>query len=400
MHKHIGHVAGRNPRKRKRLTPIVSISKETFVFERPEVNLLLELSGIYNASEKLMFIDDLTDLLENKKSEVMQSRKITLVDQNTLNKPLGKFKDDLVVVEIVDHHKDSGEFLMTCSGKSRVIAFGHSRSLVASACTLIAEKLISLAFPTPHAASIGILLLGVILIDSVNLDESIGKVTQRDRDAVKSLISDTKWDEDKPLSSSHIFSKREPEYGDSSEDVLIDTNAFFDTLQHAKYEPFFWNEFSVKRALRYDFKDFVLRWGSNVGSAYGSNLDSAMFGISTVLMPGLAFLEKERFVEETLAFLESEELHFLSIMFAFYDAENCFQRQLAFCAVDNELLDKVVDTLLSSADCLLLDLQLKEILVPFQIRGKKMLNVRLFHQRNPVPSRKQIGPMLEQIIEM
>ena len=208
--------------------PVVPISKEAFTNERPEIKLLLDLAGISNASDKLLFIDDLVDILADGKSKSM-----SLVDHNTLNKSLQNYQKTLTVVEIVDHHKDAHQYEDTCSGKQRNIAFEHNHALVASTTTLVAEQLREYESP-PYSSSVRILLLGVILLDSVNLDDSVGKVTDRDRKSVNDLLMNTDWNKAKP--SSYLTRK-------GTGDVTVDTHELFRMLQMAKYDPVF---FGVK----------------------------------------------------------------------------------------------------------------------------------------------------------
>lgn len=142
-------------------TPIVSIPTADLATQRPEVKLLLELAGIDNATSDLFFVDD--PLIED--DEYAPTR-VTLVDHNVLaEKFQGK---NWTVVEIVDHHQDEGRYLETCSGAARTIAFADDKALVASACTLVAERLKKVWTPL-YPSSLGLLLLGVILLDSVNL---------------------------------------------------------------------------------------------------------------------------------------------------------------------------------------------------------------------------------------
>lgn len=347
-------------------TPIVPITKDTFVYERPEVELLLELAGIVNASTKLLYIEDLIDILQNSDStEDDVRRRLTLVDHNTINDSLHNFRHMFDVVEIVDHHIDEKRYTETCSGKQRTIAFESGKALVASTTTLVAEELLSDQSDAP-LPSIATLLLGVILLDSHNLDESIGKVTYRDRDAVSNLLSLTDW------SKSALLAYLIP----SDEGLTIDTNELFSHLQHAKYEPEFWEAFTVKRGLGYDYKAFALG---------RENEEQQLFGISTILMPGLSFLEKEDFILKTVEFMRSKEISFLGIMFAYYDLTAGFQRQLAFCSYEDQ---ELVATRLYE------ELDLKEVDIDALELRSNEIQVHLYDQGNIVPSRKQIGPLL------
>ncbi|KAL7542746.1 hypothetical protein ACHAXR_012050 [Thalassiosira sp. AJA248-18] len=362
------------------LTPIVSISKATFADERPDVNLLFRLAGIDDSSSKLLFIDDLNELLEDDEKEGFPSPTLSLVDHNTLNKSLQHYSENLIVTEIVDHHKDKQQYKRSCAGKHRNIAYDHGRALVASTTTLVAERLQGVLFPYPP--SIGTLLLGVILLDSVNLDESIGKVTQRDRDAVSNLLLHTDWSKARPSS----YLKNE-----DNGDITIDTNRLFHKLQRAKYDTLFWGSFSAKRALGYDYKDFHgLGFVRTLKKQGGHETN---FGISSVLMPGLDLVSKEGFYNSTLAFMQSKQIPLLGIMFAFYDERDVFHRQLAFVCMDQTIsLRELVSTLLTSSAYKSVDLQLEEVQLP---KDSWRENVCLFDQNNLAPSRKQIGPMLE-----
>jgi len=352
-------------------TPVVPIPKEAFTNERPEINLLMDLAGISNAQDKLLFIDDLMDILANG-----ESKSISLVDHNTLNKSLQTYQKVLTVVEIVDHHKDRHQYEETCSGKQRNIAFEHGRALVSSTTTLVAERLREYESP-PYSASIGILLLGVILLDSVNLDDSIGKVTNRDRESVNDLIMNTGWN--KAKSSSYLTKERNGY-------VTVDTDELFRMLQMAKYDPVFWSQMSVYRSLSYDFKYFQA---------------AEKFGISSILMSGVDFMTKEGFWNSTYLFMKTMEISFLGIMFAYYDEQEVFHRQLAFIyTIGDQLVERsdLVDDMLASEVYRDADLQLEEVMIPLVSIEYPNLQARLFDQHNVAPSRKQIGPLLEKLL--
>ena len=364
--------------KNNHMTPIISISKDAFTHERPDINLLLQLAGIEDPSSKLLFIEDLIDILDSGAGHRQPINAITLVDHNTINMPLQKHEQDLTVAEIVDHHKDEGLYKDTCTGSRRNIAFDHDRAMVASTTTLVAEIL--RGYPPPYPTSLGILLLGVILLDSVNLDESVGKVTQRDRDAVDDLTLHTDWSQAAPTSFITI--------GDDG-GIEIDTNELFMKLQGAKYDPAFWSHVSTKRALDYDYKAFHHN-GNGLGYALKEERHHEVnFGISSVLMSGLDFMQKDDFYNTTLDFMKSKQIPLLGIMFAFYDEWKVFYRQLAFVWVRQTIsIHELLASLMSSED-----LQLEEVTLPKKLRRSE--DVCLFDQKNVAPSRKQIGPMLE-----
>lgn len=363
-------------------TPIVSIPKQSFVNERPETNLLFRLAGIQAAADELLFIEDL--ILMN--SDAASRLDFTLIDHNVLNHVLDRFKDKANVIEILDHHEDERQYLETCSGDDRTVAFDQGVALVASSCTLVAERLKKLSDNSDpvYPESIGTLLLGVILIDSVNMDESVGKVTQRDRDAVNNLIEHTDWSFSE--SKSYIVV-------DNNGTVTVDTNALFEVLQRAKYETSFWSAIPVDRALAYDYKEFKslgLRLYNEVG-------DRRTFGIASVLMPGDAFILKDGFASKTKKFMATNQISFLSIMFAFYDSgSDTLQRQLTFCADQSIHLESLIKLMLSSEVYEYAELNLEERATMQETEG---IQIFLFDQHNVKPSRKQIGPMLEVVYE-
>lgn len=380
------------------LTPIVSISKDCFTNERPAVSLLFQLAGIDDPLANLLFIDDLTDMLQNDIKKSSPSRSITLVDQNTLNPSLEHFREHLIVTEIFDHHKDEKQFKETCDGDNRNIAFEGGHPLVASTTTLVAERLQD--YPHPYAPVIGMLLLGVILLDSVNLDEAVGKVTQRDGDAAANLMFQIDWST--PVSSSYLTHE-------DNGHITIDKDSLFETLQHSKYDPKFWLSLSAERSLQLDYKDFHFH-GTNqtyTSKKQGHHLGrhKTKFGISSILVPGLDFMTRERFYSSTLAFMESKRISFLGIMFAFYDGQGSLRRQLAFVSIERTVsLHELVCSFLKSRTYKSVDLQLEKVQLPeglgvgdiFSSKGACWRkNVILFDQNNLSPSRKQIGPMLE-----
>ena len=213
--------------------------------------------------------------------------------------------------------------------------------------------------------------MGVILLDSINLDESLGKVTVRDRDAVNDLVVHTFWSSALPATYLTF---------DENSGITVDTNSLFEELQLAKYNPLFWNNFPVNRALGSDFKYFQL-------------VENAAFGISTVLMPAIGFIEKEGFAESTSTFMSTVQVSFLAIMFAFYDETKTFHRQLAFVTTDQHVnLQILVESLMKSSAYMEVDLQLEEVAIPSEDNVK--FQFLLFDQNNVSPSRKQIGPMI------
>jgi exopolyphosphatase len=341
-------------------TPIVSIPQADLETQRPATVLLLKLAGISNAAEVLLFVD------QPVVTESTEDTEITLVDHNRLADPFQQ--NDWKVVEIVDHHHDRGMYMDTCSGPSRLIAFADDEALVASTCTLVVERMQEL-WRKPYPPSLGVLLLGVILLDSVNLSPQAGKVTQRDRDAVQILLFDTNWQE---------LSQESKEVLKISSSSGPNTTAFFDALQDTKYDPDFWMSLSMRDALRLDYKEYTYRDRS--------------FGVSTILMPLDTFLLKQELVAGIQRFVVERNMDFLGIMLAF-EKDGHLYRQLVLCGTESFPLPNMVQFLLRSdydQDSLELT-EIEGVSIPADNSG---LAFRFFDQRNVKASRKQIGPIL------
>jgi exopolyphosphatase len=346
-------------------TPIVSIPQADLETQRPETVLLLKLAGISNATGVLLFVD------QPVVTESTEATEVTLVDHNRLADTFQQ--NDWKVVEIVDHHHDEGMYEDTCSGPaSRWIAFADDKALVASACTLVVERMEEL-WRKPYPPSLGVLLLGVILLDSVNLSPDAGKVTQRDRDAVQILLDDTNWQE---------LSQESKEVLKINSSSGPNTTAFFDALQETKYDPGFWKSLPIRDALRLDYKEYIYKDGS--------------FGVSTVLMPLDRFLLKQELTTGIQRFMMERNMVFLGIMLAsVQDGHLC--RQLVLCGTESFPMPGMVQFLLHSnydQDSLGL-MEFEGISTP---SDNSSLSLRFFDQLD-VKSRKQIGPILLEFFE-
>eukprot|EP00977_Amphora_coffeiformis_P022192 scaffold10570_cov176-Amphora_coffeaeformis.AAC.42 len=350
-------------------TPIVAIPQADLETQRPEVKLLLELAGISHPSRVLIFVDDTVFVRH------AYGAKVTLVDHNVVSKRFQK--DKWIVSEIVDHHEDSGKYTRSCNGSERTIAFAGGEALVASACTLVAERL-KQTWDSPYPASLSLILLGTILLDSVDLSDLVGKVTQRDRVAAADLLAHTEW-QDLPPHSKILL-------GMNSSCTTPTFTTIFDLLQDAKYDAAFWQSLSVRDALRLDYKQFPTG-------------GKGAFGISTVLMPMLGFLKKDELVSGTRSYMQERKVSFLAIMFAYEDSDGRLNRQLAICGTNVTQIGEIGTFLLQSVNSED-SLDLQELTIDAPIPDGLALPMRLFDQQNVKPSRKQIGPLLQEYFAM
>ena len=338
------------------LTPVVSIPRRDLQTQRPETSLLLELAGV--PTDKLWFQSDL-------KSRFWQDAEttVTLVDHNRHVYNQGE------VVEIIDHHMDEG-----CHPNAkRLIAFADGKATVASTGTLVVERMQELNRRFP--ADVALLLLGLLLIDSVNLSPAAGKATPRDAAAVQLLLEDTDWSSLSESTREKLKIAPKP-----------DTDALFDVLQGAKFDPGFWDALAVRDALRLDFKDF--------------SGGSTRFGMSSVLLPLARFVKKKELTAGIQEYMEEIEVDFLAIMLAHTDSQSQeetlpLKREMILCGKNNFPLARLTDMLTKEN----LTLQLYGLDDVGQSDVNNDVSLRLFRQDNAKASRKQVAPILIQYFE-
>lgn len=150
--------------------PLINVPRDDFKLRTEAVYLFRE-AGIDPGL--MLFADEVNlDALKAK-----GKLKITLIDHNKLASFQEQFAD--CVVEILDHHKDENLFT---NAKPRII------EPVGSAATLVAEALLGQGESLLEHGS-AILLLGTILLDTVNLDPEAKRATPKDEQLVNRLLS-------------------------------------------------------------------------------------------------------------------------------------------------------------------------------------------------------------------
>lgn len=248
--------------------PIVSISRKEIHLRR-DVELLLNEVGLQLSD--LVCVDEcnIVNLASESKLDLI------LVDLNVLGHEMSKkFGSDqhvnAIVKEILDHHEDSGAYLQA---SVREIAFDAERKFpeVASTCTIVAEKYLEIDSVKALTEDIATLLVGVIALDSLNMNPSQRRGTARDQRALDSLLS------------LHPTIRR---------------NHLFELLMNAKTDPLFWKSLSASDALRIDFKSFQISPQEKLPqsddvSKETSQKQQGSFGIASVLQSAESFLLKE-----------------------------------------------------------------------------------------------------------
>lgn len=229
---------------------------------RSETVLLLQLCGV--DATQLVFLDD-----PCAEGLLRATSKIVLMDHNVADGPLVALGDK--VVEIIDHHKDFGKHDHV-QGEKRTIAFEGEACTAASACSVLCERY--LAHPSGkellarEGGAAARALLGVILIDSINLNPNAKKVCDRDIAAASALM------EIAPSPSQEELYK---------------------ALDEAKFSQTFWAGLESAQCLRYDFKSF---------GAGGKTV-----GLSSVLCPLGVLMAKDGFAEEAQKYMAEYDLY-------------------------------------------------------------------------------------------
>ena len=257
--------------------------------------------------------------------------RLTLVDHNSLSGDQGVFAD--AVVAIIDHHADSGSYP---GANPRII------EMVGSTATLVAEAILR-DKPMLIDTISSTLLLGTILLDTVNLDPGAGRVTEKDR-AIAARLGEV---------------------------CSQDARGLFTKLQAEKFNV---SNLGTRDLLRKDYKTWCTR--------------TETYGMSTVLLPIEDWIARDPdLVEGMKAFAVSQDLACLVAMMAYTDTQGMFRRELALYANDSELLAQLTGIMGAG------DLDLNRI-QPAGLAASDQ--VMLFTQGNISISRKKLQPMLDQ----
>jgi len=370
--------------------PIVSVPRADISLRR-DVMLLLDLAGITNLDDLLYIDDDLVTrhLLPSTLSTTSKAT-LTLVDHNRIRSSLSHLSS--MVTEIVDHHEDENSHEQVVGAEKRSIAYENGVATVASTCTLITERLFQNQNNRPIDASLGLLLLGVILLDSVNMLPEAGKGTARDEEAIQLLLQHTDWTTycDKlkttppSLVDETIMKKIFPNIDDGN--CKPDRTALFETLSNAKNDPKLWSVLSVNDCLRIDYKRFIVPEQS-------SSLSVSSIGLSSVLLSMDSLLVKDNFIDDLTSYMTSSGVDLFGIMaLNFQDGKP--NRELLLTGNDPKIVDSFADYLLNHPDAAFLEISERSECVVDKGASSEIPHIRVFKQGNGKGSRKQVAPIL------
>ncbi|XP_071787927.1 uncharacterized protein [Asterias amurensis] len=310
------------------VVPVLNIPRHDFPLRTEVTHFLSTL----NHDDSLVFRDDVN--INNLHADGRLS--LTLVDHNTLSRADAHL--DAVVKEIIDHRSnnrhgdDEEEICVTIE-------------MVGSCCTLVAEKILA---ENCDVIDDGIakLLLGPILVDTVNLSASAGKATAKDITMVEEL------------------SKLCPD---------LDKDKMYQELQEAKADI---SGFTCDEILRKDFKCVT-----------GASMN---IGMSSIPMNLNDFVEKPSVERDLHDFCSSKNLRLLVLMSLTLNQDDEAHRQISVYSsnTSDSMKDELLQTLdeSSSPELILSELETDSP------------GVVVYSQGNVKASRKQVLPLVKDFL--
>jgi len=306
--------------------PLIPIKRDDFRL-KTESRWVLSQTGIDVAN--LFFLDDVQPL----ERLISRVRGFALVDHNRLTNGFSKYEEKVRL--ILDHHEDLKLYPNTLR---RIEPVG-------SCATLVGEDLINgcgggASGKIPQ--SLAALLLGTILIDTVNLDPGAGRATPRDHAVTKHL---------KPIAG-------------------LDTDKFYQGIRAAKSDI---SEMDTRDLLRRDCKTF--------------QFNKVICTVASVPLALEQWMVRDMDLAKGIeTYAEEEQADILMTMNTQRTPE--FSRGIAvFCK------SPVLFTTISAMLAFNLDL---ELIPPPQ--GFKCGDVHFFRQGNLSLSRKKLEPILDQYV--
>jgi len=146
--------------------PVMPIARADFHL-RTEAVFVMKEAGIN--PDDLVFFDEIDA------ASLLVKTPLVLVDHNSPSPELEKFQPK--VTGIVDHHSDDGNF---SDAQPRII------QTIGSTTSIIARLFMDAGFTI--SSELAVLLGGTILLDTVNLDDSAGRVTDADKEIAAHLL--------------------------------------------------------------------------------------------------------------------------------------------------------------------------------------------------------------------
>jgi inorganic pyrophosphatase/exopolyphosphatase len=234
--------------------------------------------------------------------------RLHLVDHNKLSAPLAALGPH--VASIVDHHADEGLYHETVPPESRHVELG-----IGSCASLVAERLRALGSPLLADPSVCTLLLGAVLLDTVNLDASAKAQKAREQSIANELLL--------PCAAA-MLGVPPDEAG---------RGAFFGELLRVKADVSLLLGFPTADLLRQDYKEEALMGGG------------LKLGVGSVVLPLPALLARQPLSaldDDMRSFAAAKQLQLLLLMSVDLDAR---QRYLLLSCEDAGLAEQALRVL-------------------------------------------------------
>eukprot|EP01080_Neovahlkampfia_damariscottae_P012013 gene12013-5413_t len=266
------------------------------------------------------------------KKQNLKQFNLILTDHNSLSSSQEEYSSK--VVEIIDHHEDDGKYKPT----TRII------EPVGSVCTLIGEKILkekTIKLPS----QISELLLGTILLDTMNLDPKFKKVKEKDVIISKELSKICKME-----------SKEQEE--------------LYKNLQRERFSV---ETLSTLDLLRSDYKEY--------------KLNQKIVGISSIKCSISNWILKDKYLKENLKeYSVKNQIDLLFTMNAYFNEKQEFFRDLLIFTKDEKLKNQVIQLLITEKP----ELNLEKM--NLNLNSKE---VEVYSQKNVGASRKLLAPLLK-----
>ncbi len=260
--------------------------------------------------------------------KLMEKAKLVLVDHNKLASNLEKHNDQ--VVAVLDHHKDEG--LYSAADPRIIETIGSTTSLVAGEFNRFNDEI---------NRSLAVLIAGTILLDTVNLDDEAGRVTEADKEIAAQVL---------PL-------------------CPLSQQEFFDNVQKEKFNV---AGLSTNDLLRKDYKEWQFA--------------TMKCGIGSALLPVSDWSEMDKDLAAGFAaFSKKQDLDVLLSMNAYTNPG--FHRDLVLFCKSKDAHDALLSYLQEKG------LDLTPLDLPVQKQGDSGF-VGFYKQGNPGVSRKKLQPLL------
>ncbi len=308
----------------RQFVPVMNIPRNDFKL-RTEAVYLFDAAGV--DLDQVLFMDD----IDVTKLQANQDTKVIMMDHNRLSKAWSAFEKQ--VDGILDHHANE-EMYDYCQNKTI--------EPVGSCITLVAEQYFNQQ-PQMVDEKVATLMLGTILLDTVNMDPKAERVTPKDEKYARQLL----------------------------EVVSLSQQELFDKVQAEKFNC---SNLDTPDLLRKDYKEW--------------QLGDVKCGIGSVLLSCEEWFKKDQDIAgQCQAYAKQQNLDVLFVMVAYTNPG--FQRELGLFSANKDLYDRTLNYLQSED----LGLQLKDI----PLQGQKEhpdLNLSFFSQGHLGYSRKKLQPKL------